>query len=230
LYANALLSAYDVKRSTSSASLGLTAIGSVSLPIGQSADSMVKTAEETITDREFYRRFFAAVDAAIAELQPEPATPDGLADMGRGTMSGSRKSAPEGRPSGNPKDPSMQAATQPEPGKASQSPDPSTPAPTPHGQTPAPQHVQSVMPLASQPAEHDPGLQGASEPAMASPPAISAAPADPNVLKPADASPSVLPATSTAASRTPAQGARSTAGLPPPASDTPSGTASAPTP
>ncbi len=65
LYANAVLSTYDVKKSASAASVGVSAIGSVSLPIGQSADSMVKTSEETITDREFYSKFFTVVDKVL---------------------------------------------------------------------------------------------------------------------------------------------------------------------
>jgi hypothetical protein len=79
LYANGLLSTYDVKKSTGAASVGLSAFGSVSLPIGQSADAMVKTGEETVGDREFYQRFFAAVEDVLAAAEPGPATPAGPA-------------------------------------------------------------------------------------------------------------------------------------------------------
>lgn len=73
LYANGVLTTYDVKKSGSSASVGVKAVGSISLPFGQSADSMVKTAEETIDDKKFYSRFFAAVDHILAEMQPSMA-------------------------------------------------------------------------------------------------------------------------------------------------------------
>lgn len=70
LYANAVLSTYDLKKNGSSASVGVKAVGSISLPFGQSADSMVKTSEETIDDKKFYSRFFAAVDHILAEMEP----------------------------------------------------------------------------------------------------------------------------------------------------------------
>lgn len=70
LYANGVLSTYDLKRSGTSASVGVKAVGSISLPFGQSADSMVKVAEETIDDKDFYSRFFAAVNNNLSEAQP----------------------------------------------------------------------------------------------------------------------------------------------------------------
>ncbi|MGC8730793.1 MAG: DUF2242 domain-containing protein [Halothiobacillaceae bacterium] len=71
LYANGLRSTYDLKKSATPASIGVSVIGSVSLPIGQSADSMVKTTDETITEREFYRKFFASVDTILHAMGME---------------------------------------------------------------------------------------------------------------------------------------------------------------
>jgi hypothetical protein len=80
VFATGVLSTYALKMSSSSASVGLSALGSISLPIGQSADSLVKISEETIDDQDFYRRFFAAVDNILGEmkagkaaLEPSPA-------------------------------------------------------------------------------------------------------------------------------------------------------------
>ncbi len=84
LYANGLLSTYDVKKSAASASVGVSALGSLSLPIGQSADSMVKTSDETINDRGFYQRFFTAVDAVLVDIKPET-PPTARPEAGRGT-------------------------------------------------------------------------------------------------------------------------------------------------
>lgn len=70
LYANAVLSTYDLKKSSSSASVGVSAVGSISLPFGRSADSLVKISEETIDDKKYYTRFFAAVDHILAEMEP----------------------------------------------------------------------------------------------------------------------------------------------------------------
>lgn len=71
LYANGLRSTYDLKKSATPASIGVSVIGSVSLPIGQSADSMVKTTDETITEREFYRKFFTAVESVLHSMGAE---------------------------------------------------------------------------------------------------------------------------------------------------------------
>jgi hypothetical protein len=77
LYATALLSTYAVKKTGSSASVGVKAVGSVSLPFGQSADSMVKVSDETIDDKKFYKRFFVAVDNILKETRPA-ALPQGV--------------------------------------------------------------------------------------------------------------------------------------------------------
>lgn len=81
LYANGLRSTYELKKSATPASIGVSVLGSVSLPIGQSADSMVKTADETITERHFYNRFFASVETILQagkqgrDADEEPANP-----------------------------------------------------------------------------------------------------------------------------------------------------------
>lgn len=72
LYTNGVLSTYDLKKSGNSASVGISAVGSISLPIGQSADSLVKIAEETIEDKAFYGRFFAAVGHVLKEMEESP--------------------------------------------------------------------------------------------------------------------------------------------------------------
>lgn len=69
VYANGVLSTYDVKRSGASASVGVSALGSVSLPFGQSAESMVKTSDDTIREKEFYRRFFTAVKVVMVRIK-----------------------------------------------------------------------------------------------------------------------------------------------------------------
>jgi len=50
-----------LKKSNNSASLGVGAIGSVSLPFTSSNDSMVKVTSETISSEPFYDRFFDLV-------------------------------------------------------------------------------------------------------------------------------------------------------------------------
>jgi len=61
-FANALNDQYALKKSATSASLGVGVLGSFSLPFGSSEDAMVKVASETISARDFYNRFFVLLE------------------------------------------------------------------------------------------------------------------------------------------------------------------------
>ena len=61
-FASALQDRYALKKTNTSASLGVGVLGSLSLPVSASSDAMVKVASETITDPKFYDRFFALID------------------------------------------------------------------------------------------------------------------------------------------------------------------------
>jgi hypothetical protein len=58
-----------LKRNPNSASVGVNAIGSVSIPLGSSEDSLVKVGSETIPAGDFYDRFFALMDRFLREVQ-----------------------------------------------------------------------------------------------------------------------------------------------------------------
>ncbi|NNJ14536.1 DUF2242 domain-containing protein [Pseudomonas putida CSV86] len=84
VFANALQDRYALKKSNTSASLGVGVLGSVSMPIGSTDDSMVKVASETVTSAQFYERYFALVESflppapkkqAAAPEAPVPAKP-----------------------------------------------------------------------------------------------------------------------------------------------------------
>jgi hypothetical protein len=62
MFANALQDRYALKKVNNSASLGVGVLGSVSMPIGSTDDSMVKVASETVSSSKFYDRFFALVE------------------------------------------------------------------------------------------------------------------------------------------------------------------------
>ncbi|MEN1835582.1 DUF2242 domain-containing protein [Pseudomonas lijiangensis] len=62
MFANALQDRYALKKTNNSASLGVGVLGSVSMPIGSTDDSMVKVASETVASAKFYERFFALVE------------------------------------------------------------------------------------------------------------------------------------------------------------------------
>jgi hypothetical protein len=84
LYTNGVLSTYDLKKSGNSASVGISAVGSISLPFGQSADSLVKIAEETIEDKAFYARFFAAVGHVLQEMETRPESEPAATEPAKG--------------------------------------------------------------------------------------------------------------------------------------------------
>ncbi|MDB5891697.1 MAG: putative lipoprotein [Polaromonas sp.] len=65
-FVTALQDTYALKKSNNSASLGVGAIGSVSLPFSSSNDSMVRVASETISNASFYDRFFDLVSRYLA--------------------------------------------------------------------------------------------------------------------------------------------------------------------
>lgn len=61
-FVSALEDRYALKKSNNSASLGVGALGSISLPFSSSNDALVKVSSMTIPAGEFYRRFFVLVE------------------------------------------------------------------------------------------------------------------------------------------------------------------------
>ncbi|PKA68338.1 uncharacterized protein DUF2242 [Pseudomonas baetica] len=85
MFVNALQDRYALKKTNNSASLGVGVLGSVSMPIGSSDDSMVKVASETVTAQKFYERFFALVEQFLpaetkkaAHIEEKPKTDLGM--------------------------------------------------------------------------------------------------------------------------------------------------------
>jgi Uncharacterized protein conserved in bacteria (DUF2242) len=60
-YVNAVQDGYTLKKTDTSASVGLSVLGSLSLPIRSNSDSMVKISSETVPAGKFYDRFFGLV-------------------------------------------------------------------------------------------------------------------------------------------------------------------------
>ncbi len=69
VYASALRELYTIKKSSNSASVGLSVLGAVSMPVGASDDSLVKTSSETISRGAFYDGFFEQVAQNLASAQ-----------------------------------------------------------------------------------------------------------------------------------------------------------------
>jgi hypothetical protein len=70
-YVNAIQDRYTLKKSNSSASVGVSAIGSLSIPLGSSDDSLVKVGSETIPAGPFYDRFFVLMQRYLREQGSE---------------------------------------------------------------------------------------------------------------------------------------------------------------
>ena len=73
VFVSAVQDRYALKKRPTSASVGVGALGSLSLPIGSSDDSLVRVASKTVRDAEFYRRFFDRVSYYLP-ADPGPAT------------------------------------------------------------------------------------------------------------------------------------------------------------
>ena len=67
VFVSALQEHYELKKSSNSASVGVGALGSLSLPFAMGNDSMIKVASETITVPRFYDRFFEVLDRFLHE-------------------------------------------------------------------------------------------------------------------------------------------------------------------
>jgi hypothetical protein len=136
IFATGVLTTYALKMSSSAASVGVSAIGSISLPIGQSADSLVKVSEVTIDDKDFYRRFFASADTILTEMQA-------------GRVS-SEPAAVQAVPEVAPAPAAVPAVPEAAPAPAAQAPVATTTAPAPI-ESPAPAAVPGPVTPATEP-------------------------------------------------------------------------------
>lgn len=89
MFANALQDRYALKKVNNSASLGVGVLGSVSMPIGSTDDSMVKVASETVSSAQFYDRFFSLVEVFLpkevkkaAHIPEKPKADLGVPEVG----------------------------------------------------------------------------------------------------------------------------------------------------
>ncbi|NML17214.1 DUF2242 domain-containing protein [Azohydromonas caseinilytica] len=81
VFVSAVQEHYELKKSSNSASVGVGALGSVSLPFAVGNDSMVKVASETVTVPRFYDRFFEILDRFLETPSKLPSDEVGLGLM-----------------------------------------------------------------------------------------------------------------------------------------------------
>ena len=67
VFVTAVQDSYTLKKSNSSASVGLGGIGSVSLPFSSGSEALVKVGSETIASDKFYDSFFELVRKYLAD-------------------------------------------------------------------------------------------------------------------------------------------------------------------
>ena len=78
-FVNAVQESFTLRKSSNSASVGVSPFGSLSLPFGGSEEAMVKVGSLTITSAPFYERFFQLVERYLAGdtgqyMAPAPST------------------------------------------------------------------------------------------------------------------------------------------------------------
>ncbi|MDW9227125.1 hypothetical protein C7S15_1692 [Burkholderia cepacia] len=201
-YVNAVQDRYTLKKSNTSASVGLSVFGSLSLPIGSSDDALVKTASETIPAGVFYERFFNLVEHF---LKIDPARRD------RATVKAAEKEpvTPLPEPAPTPQGEPMKMTTPAVPTPPAAPVPLSLPAVAPESgahavpaaasAVVAPAAMRAAAPVAASGSGSGSGSVPASVPASA--PASGAAPAPTTASTPA---PAMAPATASGAASTPA--------------------------
>ena len=184
MFANALLDRYALKKVNNSASLGVGVLGSVSMPIGSSDDSMVKVASETVSSPDFYDRYFSLVEVFLPKDAKKATQADDKpkAELGVPEAAVKPQAAPVA-PAVVPAAPATPAAPEPAPKPVAE---PAVEATSSKPVAP-PADLQPIVPIETPvtPAPVTPITPAA--PAAATPPAESAKPAVPAVLEPASA-------------------------------------------
>ncbi|RMR31634.1 putative Lipoprotein [Pseudomonas syringae pv. coriandricola] len=154
MFANALQDRYALKKTNNSASLGVGVLGSVSMPIGSTDDSMVKVASETVSSAKFYERFFGLVENFLppevkkaAHIVEKPKADLGVPDAAPAAVAPAKATEPAKRvPEAKESSPKTEPAAEPATPPAASEP---MPAPT----EPASFKAETIDTPAAEPAE-----------------------------------------------------------------------------
>jgi hypothetical protein len=163
MFANALQDRYALKKVNNSASLGVGVLGSVSMPIGSTDDSMVKVASETVSAPKFYERYFALVDVFLpqevkkaAHIPEKPKADLGIPEP-KAAPAAHKVEAPKEAPKEVPATPAAPVTPAVEPAASEPVAPPAEPAPIAPKETPAPA-PQATQPTLPAPTEAIPPL------------------------------------------------------------------------
>lgn len=162
IFVSAVQDRYSLKKSATSASVGVGVLGSVSLPVGSSNDSMVRVASSTVQDGDFYRRFFDRLDLYLPKGAAAPV------DKAKGE-------APPPAPPALVPQPVAPAAVETVPAVAPPAVTPAVPEPVPAAPQLQPEAQPAPEPQQQQPLTPEPQPQSSAGP-QAQPQTTTAAP------------------------------------------------------
>ncbi|CAD5202754.1 DUF2242 domain-containing protein [Pseudomonas sp. FEN] len=171
MFANALQDRYALKKVNNSASLGVGVLGSVSMPIGSTDDSMVKVASETVSSATFYDRFFTLVELFLPpEVKKEKHTDEKpKAELGvPEAMSAKAQADKPTEPKVVPPKP-VEPTPTPTPVPAPKAAEPAHSAPATSEPVAAPSEAAPVMPLEKTPATPEKPAESTPVPATSAP-------------------------------------------------------------
>jgi hypothetical protein len=138
VFVNAVQDHYIIKKTSSSAGVGLSVLGSVSMPFGSNDDSLAKVASETISSPQFYDGFFGLMASNLPQASPGGVEKDAPSKDAAKTEAKKADSAKDAAKSQEPKADAAKDAPKPEAPKADTAkPDaPAAPAASPSSATP----------------------------------------------------------------------------------------------
>lgn len=65
IYASAVQTRFELKTSAQSSGVSVAGIGSISLPLSEGSEALIKVGEETVTDPGFYARLFELIETLM---------------------------------------------------------------------------------------------------------------------------------------------------------------------
>ncbi|WP_447920721.1 DUF2242 domain-containing protein [Achromobacter aegrifaciens] len=182
VFANAVQDRYSIKRTNSSASVGVSVLGQVSMPFGSSDDSLVKTGSQTVARPKFYDGFFQLLQRFLPDAQAAaaPHAPSGIRAKPQPRIAPAEPSESPDKPADTLNPAAANGAGEPAKAPAAANANPAAAQPT-AGSVNAPAAPAATAPASAAPAPTTPAPAAPAPAAPASP--APAAPASPDAAK-----------------------------------------------
>lgn len=180
VFVNAVQDRYIIKKTSSSAGVGLSVLGSVSMPFGSSDDSLAKISSETISASSFYEGFFDLLQRYLPQSGPAGGAAPASSDA---SSPAAKMPTPAAAPAPSPPPSSQGAASggtapaaKPAAGQPQDTPSSAAPSSQPDASTPASPAAPASSPTPSSPPSSPPSSTSSSTPSSTPPPAPASAP------------------------------------------------------